>query len=387
MRFVFVLFFTLATVTCFAQSDLCQGSYYSPEEGASKLKQVEQSLKSLKSWTAHADSMRLRIRKGMELEKFPRKTPLNPRSRNKKELDGYTVEAVVFESIPGLFVTGNLYRPSGNHKPKSLAVVACPHGHWNRPEDYGRFRNDMQYRCAAMAKMGAIVFSFDMVGYGESRQLEHEYSKVLIFQTWNTIRIIDYLLSFPEADPKRVAITGASGGGTQTFLATALDNRITVSIPVVMVSSYFFGGCSCESGMPIHKTGNKVFSNAEIACLAAPRPMLLVSDGDDWTKYNPQVEYPFAQHVYKLYGKQRLVQNAHFADEKHDYGINKRQAVYRFLAEHLRLDLKKIQGPDGLADESFITIVPRHELEYWKPGEADGFIKGEQVYQTFLSLK
>jgi uncharacterized protein len=366
---------------------LCQGAYYTEAKGAEQLQKLSATLKSLKDWTNHADSIRTQIKKGLNLETLPARHPLNARFRNKKVLDGYSVEAVVFESLPGFFVTGNLYRPAGNQKKKSLAVIACPHGHWSRPEDYGRFRNDMQIRCAALAKMGALVFSFDMIGYGESQQLDHKYTNNLTLQTWNAIRIVDFLLSFPEADPQRVAFTGASGGGTQTFLATAMDDRVTVSVPVVMVSAHFFGGCVCESGLQIHRTGDKVFSNAEIACLAAPRPMMLVSDGDDWTKNNPNVEFPFAQKVYNLYGKQASVELAHFPDEKHDYGTSKRMAVYPFLSKHLSLDLKKITNKEGKIDESFVTIVDRKDLEYFKPGETDGFVKGVKVYQIFLAAK
>jgi pimeloyl-ACP methyl ester carboxylesterase len=388
-RVVFAMLI-VTSAAAFAQPSpstlLCQGAYYSEEQGAQQLQRVSATIGTLKNWTSHADSIRAQIRKGLNLEVLPSRSPLNSKFRNKKVLDGYSVEAVAFESLPGFYVTGNLYRPTGKHKKKSLAVIACPHGHWSRPEDYGRFRNDMQIRCAALAKMGALVFAFDMIGYGESQQLDHKYTQNLTLQTWNSVRIIDFLLSFPEADPKRVAFTGASGGGTQTFLAAAIDDRVTVSVPVVMVSAHFFGGCVCESGLQIHRTGDKVFSNAEIACLAAPRPMLLVSDGDDWTKNNPSVEFPFAQHVYGLYGKKESVELAHFPDEKHDYGKSKRLAVYPFLSRHLGLDLKKITK-DGQLDESFVTIVERKDLEYFKPGERDRFVKGDEVYKIFLAAK
>lgn len=370
-----------------AATNLCQGAYYTEKEGAEKLSRVQKSIHSLQDWQQHADSIRTQIRKGMELAKFPARNPLNAKFRNKKILNGYSVEAVAFESLPGFFVTGNLYRPLGKAANKSLAVILCPHGHWDQPEDYGRFRNDMQSRCAAFARMGALVFSIDMVGYGESNQLEHEYSKSLIFQTWNSIRAIDFLLTFPEADPNRVGVTGASGGGTQTFLVTALDERVKVSVPVVMVSAHFFGGCVCESGMPIHRTGNKVFSNTEIACLAAPRPLLMVSDGDDWTKNNPMVELPFAKSIYKLYGKESLVENAHFQDEKHDYGKSKRLAVYDFLARNLGLKIGNIKDNTGKVDEGFVTFVSRKEMEYFTPVELTSHVKGEKIYQVFLSQK
>lgn len=380
-----IVFALSIAISSFGQ--LCQGAYYTEPQGAEKLMNVLASIHSLKNWQQHADSIRGQMKIGMDLKKFPKKTPLNPKYRNKQTLDGYTVEAVVFESVPGFYVTGNLYRPTGTLAQKSIAAIVCPHGHWDQPEDYGRFRDDMQYRCASFARMGAAVFSIDMIGYGESRQLDHEYPKGVAIQTWNVMRSIDFLLTLPEVDPNRVAVTGASGGGTQTFLSTALDDRIKVSIPVVQVSAHFFGGCMCESGMPIHRSGDKVFSNVEIASLAAPRPMLVVSDGKDWTKNTPRVEFPFIKSIYTLYGKPDLVENAHFGEEGHDYGKNKRVAVYNFLSKHLGMDIRKISNNQGAVDESFVTIIDRTTLEYFKPGETKDFIKGDHVYQTFNSLK
>ena len=387
-RLIFLCSVLSLSTAALAQSlELCQGNYYSETMGAEKLTKLLNSLHSVKDWEEHADSIKRQIRKGMELEVFPVKTPLNPRYRNKKELKGYSVESVAFESMPGFFVTGNLYKPTGNFKTKSLAVILCPHGHWDKPEDYGRFRKEMQLRCASLAKMGAIVFSYDMVGYGESIQLPHKSKNVLLFQTWNSIRIIDFLLTLPQADSERIAVTGESGGGTQTFMLTALDERVKVSIPVVMVSAHFFGGCECESGMPVHKDGNKVYSNAEIACLAAPRPMLLISDGEDWTKNTQKVEYPFAQSIYKLYGRESWVENAHFENEGHDYGKNKRLAAYQFLAEHLSLKIENIMSPNGKVSEDFVSLLDRNDLNYFNKEELTSLIKGDEVYKAFVKLK
>jgi dienelactone hydrolase len=140
-----------------------------------------------------------------------------------------------------------------------------------------------------------------MLGYEDSKQCSHDIVSSLKLQTINSIRALDFLLELPSIDKNRIGITGESGGGTQTFLLSALDSRIKVSVPAVMVSAHFFGGCQCESGMPIHKKGiDYQTNNVEIAALTAPRPMLMISDGADWTQNTPKVEFPFLQKIYAL---------------------------------------------------------------------------------------
>lgn len=306
------------------------------------------------------------------IHNFSNRTALNPIVRTKKQFDGYTTENIAFESIPGYFVTGTVYKPLKGKGP--FPVILNPHGHFFNeqdppsPKDSSRYRADMQIRCATLARMGAIVLSYDMYAWGESAQMTggmqyHETGFAAAIQTWNSIRALDYLLTLPGADATRVGVTGASGGGTQAFLLAALDDRVTVSVPVVMVSSSFYGGCPCESGLPVHADckGNAT-NNTELAALVAPKPLLVISDGDDWTTSVPGTDYPYLQKIYGYYGKTANVESVYLPQDKHDYGLSKRLPAYRFLATGLGLNLKAVQDKEGNISEARITIVTNDEL-------------------------
>jgi len=346
-----------------SQDELCIGYYQSENQAISQLDYFRSTYNNLYNWKSRARKIKKGILYGTDLRSIPskyRNNKFNPIIRGIKKFNGYTVENIAIEVAPGYLVTGNIYKPeilTSNH-----AAVLSPHGHWNDANDYGRFREDMQKRCASIAKMGAIVFTYDMHGYGESIHSDHDHPQALKIQTWNSIRVLDFLLTLPYVDKNRIAITGASGGATQSFILAAIDKRISVSVPVVQISAHFFGGCVCESGMPIHMNKYIETSNVEIAALAAPRPMLIISDGDDWTKNTPNIEFPYIQGVYRLYGASGKLENEHFAEGMHDYGINKRKSVYKFLALHLSLDLNNIKNAQSNIDESFVSIQKNKEL-------------------------
>ncbi len=355
-------------VSCKSQpSLLCQGDYTTEEGGKANLAKFARTYSDQAGWIKRAKLIRQTILNGAKLNVLPARCPLNPIRNNKRDMGEYTVENVAFQSLPGFYVTGNLYLPK--NITGKIPGIACPHGHWDNPADLGRFRNDMQYRCGSLAIMGAAVFAYDMVGYGESKPCIHENPQALREQTWNSMRVLDFLLSLGFVDETKLGVTGASGGGTQSFLLAATDDRLAVSVPVVQVSAHFYGGCICESGMPIHKTSSFETNNVEIAASFAPKPMLLISDGDDWTHNVPNVEFPYIQNVYRLFGKEGNVENAHFENETHDYGYTKRCAMYRFMAKHLGLKVENLIDKYGKINESNVRLLVKSDLDVFPGGK------------------
>lgn len=373
----------LLSISCFAQeSMLCQGHYWTEDEGNLMMKKFALEWGNVESWEARADMIREGIIRGMQLDKMSKYDgDFNTIISAERKMDGYIVQNIAIESFPGFYVTGNLYRPLD--KKEKYAAILSPHGHLKDK----RFTHYIQKRAAVLARMGAIVFAYDMVGYAESDQVNHKMPIALLLQTWNSKRVLDYLISRPDVDPERIGMTGGSGGGTQTFVLTAIDDRITASAPVVQVSAHFFGGCVCESGMPIHKSAHHQTNNVEIAALCAPRPLLIVSDGADWTRNVPRVEYPYIQKVYAQYDAEHKAENVHLPLEKHDYGYSKRAAVYNFFAHHLKLNAGNVPYDDGFK-EDFVEILPVEALKVFnqKNPRPDNAIQGDEAVMRFLGI-
>lgn len=373
--------------------------YRRPEaEGKKHLDELLSLYQNSEQFDARKKQLKDCILQTLGLNRLENRPPLNQIVRKKVLMDGYSVENVAFESFPGYYVTGSLYRPAKGKGP--FPVILCPHGHFYNEEDpsiakdSGRYRADMQYRCATLAKMGAIVLSYDMYSWGESALQTggysfHETSFSLSIQTWNSIRALDFLLALPGADKARVGVTGASGGGTQTILVAALDNRVTASVPVVMVSSSFYGGCPCESGLPIHQCGDKKTNNTEIAAMFAPRPQLFISDGSDWTRSMPGTDFPYLKKLYGYYNQSQNVDQVYLPNDQHDYGISKRIPMYRFFSKAFGLNDKLILDKNGNVDESFVTIQPNKELLVFagQPLPAKAFRSHEMIVDAFRKFQ
>ncbi len=354
---------------------------------------------SVDDWEERKEWVRRRILVSQGLWPMPTKTPLNAVIHGRIEREGYTIEKVYFESAPGFFVTGNLYRPI-NPQGKVPGVMFA-HGHWKdarlsiaEPANVRREialggerfesggRSIFQSLCVQLARMGCVVWQWDMLGDSDSIQftseLVHRFAKqraemnspenwglyspqaeshlqsVMGLHTLNAARGLDFLLSLPEVDPERTAITGASGGGTQTLALAAIDGRIALSFPCVMVSTAMQGGCTCENASLLRvNTGN-----VEFAALFAPKPQGM-NTADDWTRELSTKGFPELKALYELYGKSDnvlLVRGEHF---EHNYNAVTRSAFYTFLNKHFKL------GHEAPVIEQDFEPLSREELTVW----------------------
>ncbi len=354
--------------------------------------------KSLAQWRQRAEYVRRRVLVACGLWPMPARPPIHAVVHSPVERDEYGVEKVYFQSAPGLYVTGNLYRP--RNREGLLPVVLCPHGHWanGRFFDHGepgvareieagaeRFavagRYPLQARCVQLARMGCLVFHYDMLGYADSvpfteqvahrlraqrrelsspdrwgifsAQAELRLINILGLQTFNSIRILDWLLSLPEVDASRVGVTGASGGGTQTFMLAAVDDRPTAAFPAVMVSTAMQGGCTCENACYLRiDTGN-----IELAALCAPRPLGMTA-ANDWTREIETKGLPELKELYRLFGAEDRVEAKYF-NFGHNYNSVSRAMMYEFFNKHFKLG-----WPSPIEEKDFIPLS-RDELTVW----------------------
>lgn len=358
-------------------------------------------------WAARSERIRRQLLVALGLWPMPTKTPDHAVVHGRIDRGDYTVEKVILQSFPGHFVTGNLYRPKG--KTGKLPGVLCPHGHWangrfyeqdrkairwqivegaERFEKGGRY--PLQARCVQLARMGCVVFHYDMVGYADSVQLAHSpgyrphmsdakswgyfspqaearLQNMMGLQTYNSIRALDWLCSLPDVDSQRIAVTGASGGGTQTFILCAIDPRPAVAFPAVMVSTAMQGGCTCENACYL-RIGQ---GNIDIAALIAPRPLGMTA-ADDWTREITIKGLPELQALYKLLGAEKAVMAKPLVHFPHNYNYVSRAVMYMWLNKHLGLKLE-----EPIVEEDFQPLT-RQEMSVWdahhpKPAGGDDY--------------
>lgn len=309
-------------------------------------------------WEKRRDTLRREVRERLGIIPLLETTATKTTTFGKvRKHDGYTVQNFRRNTINGHTICGSIYIPSkkGKH-----ALIICPNGHFNQ----GRYNTDLQKRYATLARMGAICVSYDLWGWGESEDEvgadAHHTSEAHVMQAYNGIDLLDMMLATrKDIDPVRIGVNGGSGGGTQSVLLSVLDDRYTACCPVVSMSSWFDGGCPCESGMPIQLSGGGT-CNAELAAIFAPKPMMIVSDGGDWTSTTPELEYPYLQRIYGFYDAADKVRNIHLPNERHDFGPNKRQAVYRFFIDVFGLDASQLDETKvTIEDENTLRMTPK----------------------------
>jgi hypothetical protein len=344
------------------------------------------------AWEERAKALREQLLVANGLWPMPEKPQLNPVIHGAIDRDEYTVEKVYFASWPGHYVCGNLYRPKVRNT--KLPGVLCPHGHWANGRFYERSPSEakkeiesgaektlegaqypLQARCAMLARMGCVVFHYDMVGTADSQFIPHRagfadaeaelrLQSAMGLQTWNSIRALDFLTSLPDVDPRRIGVTGASGGGTQSFILCAIDDRPAVAFPAVMVSMNMQGGCICENCSLLRLGTN----NIEIAALFAPKP-LAMTGANDWTKDIETRGLPELRMIYRLYGTEDNV-NAKYFNFGHNYNEVSREMMYNWFNKHLRLGL-----PEPVVEKPFLPIPPK-ELSVFdvqhRPADATG---------------
>ena len=351
------------------------------------------------AWNTRAAALRTQMLVALGLFPLPEKTPLKAVIHGRIDCGDYSVEKVFFESMPGFFVTGSLYRPAKLEG--KVPAVLCPHGHWNDGRFYqlseggiaeqirigaealpGNGGSPLQSRCATLARMGCTVFFYDMIGNADclqfSHYLVHEFKKqrpemndaaqwgffspqaeghlqsIMGLQAWNSIRALDFVESLPEVDAKRIGVTGASGGGTQTFILGAIDPRPAAIFPCVMVSTAMQGGCTCENASLL-RVGT---GNVEIAALFAPKPLGMTA-ANDWTKEMATRGFPELQRHYAMMGAPQNVFLHNRTEFEHNYNLPSRMAMYQWFAKHL-----KTPQP-APAEEKAIRVLTKAEASVW----------------------
>jgi dienelactone hydrolase len=313
-------------------------------------------VKSLEDWQAKRPQYVDEYYYMLGLSPRPEKTPLEATITGTLEGDGYAVDMLHYQSRPRLYVTGNLYRPAKVKEGDKLPAVLYVCGHSPR----GRNGNKVAYQSHGiwLARHGYVCLAVDTLQLGEIAAFHHGtynlnrwwwhsrgYTPAGV-EAWNGVRGIDYLVSRPDVDPERIAVTGISGGGAATFWVTSADERVKVAVPVSGMAdlpSYvpnrvINGHCDC---MFLYNTFQWPWTR--IAGLVAPRPMLFVNRDNDRIFPMDANERIIArlERLYSLYGASDRVDTV-VSVGGHAYRLDIRQAAYRFINGHLKGDARPV---------------------------------------------
>lgn len=313
---------------------------------------------------------------------FPQKTPLNVQIMGKLKKNGFTVENLIYESLPGFYVTASLFIPDNTIKP-SPAILFCS-GH--SAEAYRKHL--YQLPMLNLVKKGFIVLAIDPLGQGERLQYfnpesgesdigsstkEHSYPSVqtaLIGQSvaryfiWDGIRGIDYLVSRKEVDPERIGVHGLSGGGTQTAYISALDDRVAASAPACYITSYkrLMESIGVQDGEQNFYHGiAQGIDHADFIEARAPKPTLIMATTRDFFSIQGVYEtYSELKSVYTIFGKPENIALTE-DDFGHGYTRKIRETMYAFFQEHLNLP--------GPVQEEEVEYLTEQELQKTATGQ------------------
>lgn len=329
---------------------------------------------------------------------FPQKTPLNAKTVGTLKRDGYRIEKVIYESRPEHHVTANLYIPDGDGP---FPAVLMPLGHSSN----GKAADYMQRGAILLVKNGFVALVYDPIGQGERNQLltklgepalkgsttEHTMCGIgalltgrctANFRIWDGIRSIDYLVSRPEVDAKRIGCTGCSGGGTLTSYLMALDDRIAAAAPSCYLTSLerlfaTIGPQDAEQNVPGQVAIG--LDHADYIFLRAPKPTILLASTRDFFDIQGTWDtFREAKRVYTKLGFPERLSILEF-DGSHGYPAAHREGMARFFSRWLK-------GEDKTIVETQFPIEKDRDLWCTRTGQVLEDLKGRSVFDLNAEL-
>jgi cephalosporin-C deacetylase-like acetyl esterase len=320
--------------------------------------------------------------------------PLNARVTGRLSGDSTVIEKVIFESLPGLFITANLYKPN---RPGRHPAILFPLGHW----DEGKVAE--QLMAANLAAKGFVVLVFDPLGQGERQQAyDRRLGRSLAggstnqhfmngatsllagqsfarYRIWDAKRALDYLLSRPEVDAEKVGCTGCSGGGTITTYISALDARIKVAAPSCYMNSFrvLFMRSIGDSEQSLPNFLSSGLDQTDYVELFAPKPWLIASTLEDFfTPEGAREVYEEARRWYHIYGAEEKIRWV-VGPGPHGTPREVREAIYEWMIRWLK---------EGKGDwrEQKVQIYPAHELQVTHSGQVADEPQSRDLYQLIL---